>query len=81
MSLFLLIFFLQRGHLGLTLIQLELLSLYLLHVILFRSLFSSATSIGVFLLLCVIASEAALGLSFLVVSSRQRSVELEKFNL
>ena len=41
----------------------------------------SLKTIVLYLLFCVMASEAALGLSFLVISSRQSGGELEKFSL
>ena len=78
-AVFLGVFFLQRGHLGLTLIQLELFSLYVLYTVIFRSHGPRVAPVVIFFLLCVLVSEAAIGMAFLVVSSRQSRGELEKF--
>jgi len=74
-------FFLQRGHVGVALIQLEFISLLALFLLLFNYFEVRLKTISLFLLFCVIASEAALGLSFLVSASRQRRGELEKFSI
>jgi len=76
---FLGVFFFQKGHLGLTLIQLELFSLYVLYTVVFSRHGPRVTPVITFFLLCVLVSEAAIGIAFLVVSSRQRRGELEKF--
>jgi len=77
----LIIFFVQRGHIGVTLIQLEFLSLFALYLVLVKFYAVSLKTVVLYLLFCVMASEAALGLSFLVVSRRQSGGELEKFSL
>jgi len=77
----LIIFFVQRGHIGVTLIQLEFLSLFALYLVLVKFYAVSLKTVVLYLLFCVMASEAALGLSFLVVSRRQNGGELEKFSL
>ena len=78
--IFLGVFFLQKGHLGLTLIQLELFSLYALYTVVFRGYGPRVAPVITFFLLCVLVSEAAIGMAFLVVSSRQSRGELEKFS-
>jgi len=74
-------FFFHRGHIGVTLIQLEFLSLLTLYVILTSYYEVSLKSLTLYLLFCVMASEAALGLSFLVIARRHRAKELEKFSV
>jgi len=80
-AIILTIFFVQRGHIGVTLIQLEFLSLFALYLAIIKFYEVSLKTIVLYLLFCVIASEAALGLSFLVISRRQSGGELEKFSL
>lgn len=75
------IFFFHRGHIGVTLIQLEFMSLLVLYLALTNYYEISLKSLTLYLLFCVMASEAALGLSFLVIARRHRSKELEKFSL
>ena len=74
-------FFVQGGHIGVTLIQLEFLSLFVLYLVIVEFYEASLKTIILYLLFCVMASEAALGLSFLVIASRQARAELEKFSL
>lgn len=74
-----LVFFLVNSHIRVLLIQLESLSLILIALILFFNLRGNLKIISVFILFCVIASEGALGLSFLIINSRYISEELEKF--
>ena len=74
-------FFLQRGHIGISLIQLEFISILTLFLVFRRYFEISLKTIALYLLFCVMASEAALGLAFLVVARRQRRRELEKFSL
>lgn len=76
---FLGVFFTQKGHLGLTLIQLELFSLYVLYTVMFSRQGPRVAPVIIFFLLCVLVSEAAIGIAFLVVRSRQSRGELEKF--
>ena len=78
-AIFLGAFFFQRGHLGLTLIQLELFSLYALYMVVFSRNGPRVAPVITFFLLCVLVSEAAIGIAFLVISSRQRRGSLEKF--
>jgi len=79
--LFLSIFFLRKRHVGVALIQLELIALYLLSLVLTGSNYLNLKTLTVYLLFCAIASEAALALSFLVILSRQLTKRLEKFSL
>ena len=75
------IFFVHGGHIGVTLIQLEFLSLLALYLIFTNYCEISLKSLTLYLLFCVIASEAALGLSFLVIARRHSLKELEKFSI
>lgn len=72
-----LIFFMTNGHIGLVLIQLEVLSLFVLSLLLFFEQ-RRTSPLFLFLLFCVIATEAAIALSLLVVNSRNATCELEK---
>jgi len=74
-------FYYQKGHIGIRLIQLELLSLYVLYTLFFGVWGASSKPIILFLMLCVLVREAALGMCFLVITRRQVSTSLEKFSL
>ena len=78
-AIFSLIFFFSDSHLGLLLVQLEFLSLFILIFILTKT--GIQTSIVLISLLCLVVSEAALGLSLLVLNSRGVAQELHKFSL
>jgi len=70
-------FFLNNSHIGLVLIQLEVLALFVLAILLFREQVSPSP-LFLFTLFCVMATEAALALALLVVNSRKSTRELEK---
>ena len=79
--LLLVIFFVRNGHIGVSLIQLELIALFILSLSLTVLNRARLKTLNVYLLFCVIASEAALALSFLVTLRRQLTTTLEKFSL
>lgn len=66
---------------GVALIQLELVSLFVLYLLMCDFFEVGLKTLSLVILFCVLASEAAIGLSFLVISSRHRQQELEKFNI
>ena len=81
LALLLVIFFVRKGHIGVSLIQLELIALFILSLSLTVLNRAGLKTLNIYLLFCVIASEAALALSFLVALRRQLSSTLEKFSL
>ena len=69
----------SKAHLSVLLIKLEILGLFLLSCFLLRFLSLYRKSLVIFLLLRILVSEAAIGLSFLVINSRHLSHELSHF--
>merc|ERR1719219_702380 len=68
---------LVNNHISLLLIQLEYITLFLLYTLLFETCLRIKTT-SVFLFLCVIAGEAALELSLLIINRRAPGYKLEK---
>lgn len=73
-------FFFINSHLGIILIQLEVLALLAVRVNLWVVANTFECPLFLFTILCFIVREAALGLSLLVVNRRTVSGELQKFS-
>ena len=80
MYLLLVVFLIDR-HIGLILIQIEGVSLFLLALVIEVNLYRNFLILIIFILFCVIVSEAALGLSLLLVNSRLGSKEIMKHGI
>merc|ERR1711894_220607 len=76
--LFSLIFLVNR-HIGLLIIQLEGVALLLLSFIIFLNFYKNYLVVLIFILFCVIVSEASIRLSLLLINSRVRTKEMIKF--